>query len=387
MRTSVIKLSSLLLLFGLFSRLDSWAQTAANQFEIPAFEKVAVPLYIFPEFEPMTALRMDYAESKILNPEAWQRMQYRVKVKEIDLVFTQYPVDTAKWKTAYNELIESRIQSLFRLDPGLRNSDIKWRLVLQTNCPNQAEAKKQFHGFVIKYKVTKPSVISIPSTVWDIEKMLSGFAIPADSSIMGVLDRNKDWSKVLVIMDWTGSMYGYGAQVLLWHKLNLEQSGIKHFVFFNDGDHKRNWQKTIGSTGGIYYSESDDMPQLLETMSIVMENGWGGDRAENDLEAVLRGILLLNDYEEVVLIADNDSPVRDMQLLKAINKPVRIVVCGASGNAKIQKDYLEIAFQTKGSLHTVDEDIVRMADLKEGEMINIHGTHYQVVRGRLEFIY
>lgn len=86
-----------------------------------------------------------------------------------------------------------------------------------------------------------------------------------------------------------------------------------------------------------------------------MKKGNGGDSPENDLEAVLTGIQYLTDFEDILLIADNKSPVRDIELLEKINRPVHVLLCDVRGT--IHPDYIKIARETGGTLHTLKEDI------------------------------
>lgn len=376
---------TLLLLFALLclSSTDAFSQGEQGYpYSIP-FNRIEVPIYQFEQLAPQVSLRMDYAEAAILNPNDWLRIKDRCIPTEIDLVFTLYPMDSSRWLTSYNRLIKNRLRSLFALDESLKDADIKWRLVIQTKCADEWQARNFFHGFVMRYKVTRPQVMAQLNSAKDFESLLTGKAVTHDSTVLRIMDRNRQWKNVLVIMDWTGSMYHYGAQVVLWHKLNLETSGIKHLILFNDGDRKATWQKEVGRTGGIYYTKCHDLAEVVETISTVMHNGFGGDSPENDLEAVVQGIRKVEDYDEVILIADNRSKVRDMSLLKNIKKPVRVILCGKAAD-DIHPDYLRIAFKTRGSIHTVEHDIMAMASLKEGDMIEIEGYRYKVRAGELE---
>jgi hypothetical protein len=67
----------------------------------------------------------------------------------------------------------------------------------------------------------------------------------------------------------------------------------------------------------------------------------------------------------LVLLAD-DSDIRDMSLLKRIRKPVHIVLCGTKRG--INPQYIKLAIQTKGSIHTANNDVY-IKNLKEGEEI------------------
>jgi len=82
------------------------------------------------------------------------------------------------------------------------------------------------------------------------------------------------------------------------------------------------------------------------------------------------------------MIADNFAPVKDISLLKNFSKPVHIIVCGDWG--EIHPDYLQIAWKTGGSVHTIEEDIVKIATMAEEQEITIGGVKYKIMGG--EFI-
>lgn len=168
----------------------------------------------------------------------------------------------------------------------------------------------------------------------------------------------ESWSNILLVADWTGSMYDYAPQALRWHLDNRSRVPIRHLVLFNDGDGKSTSQKEIGKTGGVYFvNNPSDENQVLQAIAEVVDNGSGGDSPENDLEAILSAIQKYDlaepgssspiGFSEVVLIADGDADVRDMELLPRIPYPVHVVACrGLSG----MEDYLKIACETEGSV-------------------------------------
>ncbi len=170
-----------------------------------------------------------------------------------------------------------------------------------------------------------------------------------------VLDRHEEWSNALVIADWTGSMYGYGAEVLLWHINNFESSGITYFTLFNDGDRKI--IKRIGDTEGIYFEKANNVERLMVLYDYVKARGGGGDAPENDIEAILRGMEKYPSHSEVILIADNHACVRDIELANLIEKPVRIILCGYSRRTGVNPNYIHLAKITGGSIHTIEDDI------------------------------
>ncbi|MEO0898715.1 MAG: hypothetical protein AAFY71_20050 [Bacteroidota bacterium] len=323
-----------------------------------AFRKIEVHEYAFPQMTPQVILDMAYAEDEIFNIEDWLKRKDQVVAFEIDLVFTLYPKNIQQWRTNYYELLNNRMEALFQIDSSLNSTSIKWNMILQTEPQDEETAKDYFHGFVIKYRPKNVKIVNEVRTPSELKALISGKATIKDSTVYKVMERHPDWGNMLVVMDWTGSMYKYGAQLVLWHKLNMvaNHSEVKHFVFFNDGNKKKAWQKAIGKTGGVYQAKSGELEELINTMQYVMKKGNGGDREENDLEALLTGIQYLEGYDEVILIADNKSDVRDIKLLEKIDVPVHIILCDVYG--KIHPHYLKIAKQTGGSIHTLKKDLV-----------------------------
>ena len=197
-----------------------------------------------------------------------------------------------------------------------------------------------------------------------------------------VLSRN-NWSQKLIVCDVTGSMNPYVQQLLTWYQLNILKEKNLQFVFFNDGDNKSTSEKKIGMTGGIYYQNKPTIEELVNKVSFVQGKGGGGDGPENNMEALIKGVSLANLYKELVMVADNHAPVKDLELLTSFSKPVHIILCGASGGF-IHPDYLQIAWKTKGSIHTIEEDIVKIASMLEGETIQIMGRKFKIMGG--EFV-
>jgi len=337
-----------------------------------AFARHEVPRYRFVEMTPQQVLHTDYAEYELraAEMERWKSITTRVEVYEVDLVFTLYPKDINRWRTNYHELLDDRLETLFELDSTLDNNRIKWNMILQTNCNTEDEAKDYFHGFVIKYRPIEMKVIEDIKTPKELRSIIRGIASTKDSTIFKVLERNPNWNEMLVVADWTGSMYKYGAQLVLWHKsqINTATSRIRHLVFFNDGNGRDNDEKRVGKTGGVYYCRSTGIGEILRTMEMVMKRGNGGDSPENDLEAILTGINVLKGFNEVVLIADNKSGIRDLALLRMLHVPVRIILCDVQDN-NIHPDYVKIAYKTRGSIHTFDKDVFDIDSLiKEMQM-------------------
>lgn len=183
-----------------------------------------------------------------------------------------------------------------------------------------------------------------------------------DKVVTEVFERNRQWKNCLVVTDVTGSMYPYMAQFLLWHQQNLDKrSGNHDFVFFNDGDNLPDDLKKVGRVGGVYYKQTANYDSLQAKMTIAMTSGGGGDGPENNLEAIIYGLKQNPHCKEVILVADNWATPRDMELLKLIKVPVHVILCGATS---MNMEYINIAKQTKGSIHTIEHDLYNLDKVK-----------------------
>jgi len=382
-----------------FPALVQAQQIAAKQ----KITTIEVPVYHSKPGHHQTILHMAYASQEIGNKETWENKDHRKQVYEVDLVFSAYPKKKEDWITSYQSLLERRIEELKKLEPTLgSDTSVRWNLVLQTQCVNEEQAKKLFHGAVFRFRYINgakaPEILSWQNVDLqknlpqfqeiqnEVEGIVYGVSDFKDSTVFNAIDRNQ-WGRMLVITDWTGSMYCYGAQVLLWHRLHFDEAKVKSFVFFNDGNRKLDKQKRAGNTGGVFCCNPDDFEHLLKVMGVVMKLGSGGDTPENNLEAVLKGLRLYKDFDEIVMVADNNAGVRDMSLLPKINKPIRIVLCGVSCGTPIHPHYLEIARKTGGSIHTIEQDIETLSMLKEGQTMDINGVMYKIKKGKLVRMY
>lgn len=363
------------------------------------FSLVEIPVFQPSSLDHCEILEMGYASHIIRNPEVWENHNRTRQVYKIDIIFTKYPYHKKDWIIHYDSLLEKRIRAICSLDPAIDRYAVTWNLILQTDCRTEEEAKNLFHGAAIWYRevplekrsmtpavTVKKEVRKVKVVVEevkassDINELTSGSYSFLDSTVFKVLERNC-WKDMLIVNDWTASMYQYGAQALLWHQKNLDKKLVSRFVFFNDGDRKK--VKRTGCTGGIYFASASSIDQVVRVMKKVQKNGTGGDMPENDIEALLKACEKTKSFKEVILIADNKSAVKDMSLLKQLNVPVRVIVCGLKKGQAIHHDYLQIASATKGSVHTIEEDVYDLSQLKEGERVTIQNIEYQRVRGRI----
>ncbi|TND08420.1 MAG: hypothetical protein FD123_2216 [Bacteroidetes bacterium] len=216
----------------------------------------------------------------------------------------------------------------------------------------------------------------------ELDDYVSGRKKFSNDVVTRVLGRNKQWTDKLILCDLTGSMAPYASQLEVWYKMNAKLEQKAQFVFFNDGDNKDDRQKIIGETGGIYYTPALPIDELAGFMATVAGKGNGGDCPENNMEALIKGVKMAKPFREIIMIVDNNAAVKDIALLGKFNMPVHIILCGSGGYAA--PDYLRIAWKTKGSVHTIEDDIVKIAKMLDGQEITIDGKTYKLMKG--EFI-
>jgi hypothetical protein len=69
--------------------------------------------------------------------------------------------------------------------------------------------------------------------------------------------------------------------------------------------------------------------------------------------------------------------------LGQVKLPVKVVLCGMEEGKEVHGDYLRIARETNGSVHTIDKDITEMAKLREGERFTLLKVEYEVKNGEI----
>jgi hypothetical protein len=214
---------------------------------------------------------------------------------------------------------------------------------------------------------------------------LKGKDILKDSTYIKVMNRNK-WQDVAIVNDFTSSMSPYIAEVLVWHSLNIQKriSLINGYTFFNDGNLTPDDKKIIGKTGGIYNTASQNLDSVLNTAVNTIEHGGGGDNEENNVEALIEAQKQFPKARGLVMVADNWANMRDTALISQVKLPVKVVLCGALSSINTQ--YIDLAYRTKGSIHTIEEDIVDLRKITEGKVIIINKKRYRLIKGSFEMV-
>ena len=335
--------------------------------------------------ENTTHLKMSYGGYKVLNKENWPERMVDRRPKVVDIVMTLYPSDTANWRDDFFDLIKNRVLALYDLDSAfLIDKFIKWNIYLQDNKNYYSGAKNQFHGIVVHYKPLPKKKQQNDYTEllhkWDQRRYIK----IAGRKLNKIIDRNRGkWNDMLVITDCSGSMIPYGTEVVLWHMLRHDKKNISQFVFFNDGD-SLNKSKAIGDAGGVYRFYSKEPDKVVKAVKYYTKLGYNfnNDCPENDVEAIIKGSEMVEKFNDIILVADNGSGIRDISIVNQIKKPVRIVLCGAE-NGTIHPDYKELAYRTKGSIHTIEQDIYKFMKNKDGKVIAIGNMNFKVEENQL----
>jgi hypothetical protein len=245
---------------------------------------------------------------------------------------------------------------------------------------------------IVSLKMAKPfpvseAAINLNAPIErEIRRRLEQKIVGPDSVTSQALERNKsNWRNVAIVCDFTSSMYPHATELFTWLDRNRRNRYIKGAVFFTDCDSLGHETRPNGLPGKMFvvkdWQNTDVLPIFIEASRNTMGNS---ERAENDLEAIIHAQKSFPGIESFVLIADNSSPVKDMALLSQIKKPVHVVICGVTYEPKvaIQPDYLTIAAATKGSVHTLNQDLPDVAKIKPGTKLQVGKNWYKYRKGR-----
>ncbi len=390
----------LMLLFVSIGQLYAQNKSIKIQ-KIKELTEEKIPLFIAKKLksgEHQLFFNMPYGFSKMSIPYEAYFLDKGI-VTSVDLVFSDFPKGVNLKK-----LNGRRIQTFCDAFPGSISDSVEWRIVRQTSCTSELEAKQLFHGVVVTY-IPKEGVVAT-GEVELIERMLDSKKLEADRmhvsgidyskleiGAMGgfvpfyltdtvvnkVLNRNH-WKNMSIVADLTGSMSPYTGQLLVWLKLNTKTSMVRQFTFFNDGNNMPDSKKVIGKTGGVYITKTKSFENVKKMAYKTMKAGCGGDGPENYLEAIIKAQRADPDCDHIVLIADNGAAIKDKKLIRHIKKPVKIILCGAGYG--INTDYLTLARKTGGSIHTMEYDLTRLMELDEGAELKIGKEKFKVQKGQ-----
>ena len=234
----------------------------------------------------------------------------------------------------------------------------------------------------------KPEITRISPEESEIKyQMLTG-DFGEDSTAYRALNRNINaWANSVIVADLTTSMYPYSTQIFAWMNKNLRNKAIKGTVFFTDCDSLGNQTQVNGRAGKMYSTKERSPLKALDVMIQAAENtAKNEDFEENDLEALLYTQNEFPEAKHLILIADNRAAPKDMYLLPKLKKPVHVILCGVMGDSTLafHPQYLEIAMKTKGSIHTLEDDL-KPEDLDSKTVIKVGKKYYRYIPRREQF--
>jgi hypothetical protein len=180
----------------------------------------------------------------------------------------------------------------------------------------------------------------------------------------------------LVIADVPASMSLYTIQLLHWLQQMDSLHCISTFACFSDGNDIVTEKKVVSKSGAVYTAKYVNMAAAAGLMELAMQKGSGGDTPENVCEAIIKALEACNNSEEVFLIADNYTPVRDIVFVNKIKKPIPILVCG--GQIGVHSDNVTIAATTGGSLYFPNLVVKDFSALKNGGVLQIRSLPYKL---------
>jgi len=226
----------------------------------------------------------------------------------------------------------------------------------------------------------------LPGVCWNrdvpaiAEQVLSG-RFGNDSTSYQALERNRfRWPDAVVVCDLTTSMYPYTTQLVSWLRQQVANARPLGLVFFTDCDSLGHQTRPGGLPGKMYIVRDPEpdaiLPPLLAAAHNTIKNQ---DDAENDVDALIAAQQAFPQARHLILIADNLSRVKDIKRLTTVDRPVHVILCGTTGGdltSPFQSDFEQIARQTKGSLHTLDDDLDPTANLS-GETLHVGPFYYR----------
>lgn len=357
--------------------------------EILGQKEIPIQSYrILPGYLEAIVINMEFGGSNVTSMMNKAQLK-NANIIMVDLVYSDFPKGIDM-----NELNKNRIKSALETKTDLvSNENIKWRLLRQMGCTEEAQAKILFHGIVIYYlpeqnaalyEAEKDYYSLLPKNdSLKIENKI--FKQFKDSTVVAAFRRNQSkWTNTTIVTDVTCSMSPYVSQIILWFLYKFNDKVETNITLFNDGDGKKNELKVIGSTGGIYTLKTKDYNELFKLFTTATSKGCSGDTQENGIEAILRTQESYPNTKEIIYIADNYAPLRDISLLEKVKIPVRVVLCGTQIN--INQELMNLAKMTNGSIHTMEQDLYDLSKLAEGKIFEFNHKKFIIKNGNIELL-
>lgn len=367
----------------LYSLILSFVCTGSAQITFSAKIHIKADTLSVKKYKPETCgkheesltLRMHYNEIELEQMKSLLALPKScLNILAIDYVYTHN--NDGEVQEAINR---QRLVNLWAVAPFLFDqSTTRWRFIEQQPQAIGAAKETMFHGFVVRYTLTPTYTFSSDKSIK--EKLLELAAHPADTTVASIMKRMPPLEKPMVVCDLTGSMGPYYLEIMAWFVLkNFKKTNP--FVFFNDGNARRDEEKQPGRTEGIYAFCSNSVDTIARYMMKTIKGGNGGDTPENNIEAIIAGQKQFSESKSIIMLADNCADMRDYHLRGAVTKPVHILLCNY--HDRVNPQYLNLAYATKGSVYSMAGDLDHLSSMGEGTEFSFGTQRFKIRAGAI----
>ncbi|MFT4760043.1 MAG: hypothetical protein ACI9XO_002413 [Paraglaciecola sp.] len=204
-----------------------------------------------------------------------------------------------------------------------------------------------------------------------------------NQEIKAMLYRNKNqWKKKRIVANIDCSMYQYIDELMVWNYTDLSEQNNNTYWLFNGFQNNAETSETNHHKRGVYHVSKNNIEGFFNTIDKIVDFSCSGNRLENVVEALIIGAENKSTEEELLFIADNYSDVSDLDKIADLTTPIRVLLTASEHG--INEQYLEIAYKTKGSVHTTKEDVFskELAALKDGDQLKIGRYRYTFLKGK-----
>ena len=251
-------------------------------------------------------------------------------------------------------------------------------------------AEMEGHNFYLQHRYAKRDFEKIKTNVVKIalgdQKAVSdneNYYSQNNQEIKAMLYRNKDqWKQKRIVANIDCSMYQYIDELMVWNYSDEAEQENNTYWLFNGFQYNSKPSDMGNDRRGIFYVPNNDVEGFCNTVDKIVNFSCGGNRLENVVEALIIGAKDKSEEEELLFIADNFSDVSDLHKLDDLSVPVRVLL--TDSDYGINEHYLEIAYRTGGSVHTLFEDIPseKLKALKDGQQLQVGKYSYQFFKGK-----
>lgn len=211
-----------------------------------------------------------------------------------------------------------------------------------------------------------------------------------DSTVLNALSRNLPrWRNAVIVCDLTTSMGPYAAQLYAWFRRSGRNPNVLGTVFYTDCDSLGHETRPGGLPGTFFVTRECDVRLAWPTILAAARNTVHNELdPENVVEALRYAQRTFPQADHLVLLTDNSSGVKDMQLLTKLAKPVHVIACGvaATETEPFGAGQYQIALKTGGSVHTLEDDLSQPGQVANNTFVRLGPHYYRYVAKKDKFV-